>query len=374
MRASDRRGSRSSRVAEASAVRVALLTPPGRGALAVVGIAGPGAAELVDASFRARGGLPVAAGVDAAICFGRWGANGESAGEDVVVVRHSAESVEVHGHGGHAAAEAVITQLEEGGATRQTWPDWLREHGMPTIEVEAREAFCHVAGSRAARILVRQAAGLLGSEIMRLASLPSADRAQGAKRLLAASRVGLRLADPWRVVLVGPVNAGKSSLANALAGHARSIVSPEPGTTRDLVTTRLVLGGFDVELIDSAGLRGIDTVTSATERAGIERAETAAAAADLVLRIVPADEVAQASFPAASNELIVLTKADIARGNCDAPTGSIVTSVVDGRGIAELATAIIEKLIPELRDDPTLLDGPVPFTPRQVAMMRELAR
>lgn len=374
MQVSDTREPRLSRGMEASVVRVALLTPPGRGALAVVGVSGPGAAEMVDVSFRPRGGLPVAARTDAAICVGRWGANSECPGEDVVVVRHTAESIEIHGHGGHAATEAVITRLEEGGATRQTWPDWLREHGMPTIEIEAREALCCVAGSRAARILVRQAAGLLGIELMRLASLSSADRAPGTERLLAASRVGLRLADPWRLILVGPVNAGKSSLANALAGHARSIVSPEPGTTRDLVTTRLVLDGFDVELVDAAGLRGTDAATSATERAGIARTEAAAAVADLVLRIVPADEVGQASLSAAPNELIVLTKADLARESCDTPENGVVTSMVDGRGIAELAAAIIDKLIPELRQNPTLLDGPVPFTERQVATIHNLAR
>jgi tRNA modification GTPase len=374
MQVSDASGTSSVRHAEPLAIRVALLTPPGRGALAVVGIAGQGAASLVDASFYARGGASVAARRDAAVCFGRWGGDGDASGEDVVVVRHSAERVEVHGHGGHAAAEAVITRLEAGGATRQTWPNWLQDNGMPLLDLEAREALCHGAGSRAARILVRQAAGLLDNELVRLASLSLADRTAGVARLLAASRVGLRLADPWSVVLVGAVNAGKSSLANALAGHARSIVSPEPGTTRDLVTTRLVLDGFDVELVDTAGLRESDAETSATERAGIERAETAAAAADLVLRIVPASDALQTSPPTAPNELIVVTKADLATGSWNVVDGRIVTSIVDGRGIAELAAAIMGKLVPELAGDPTLLDGPVPFTERQVMMIRDLAR
>ncbi len=354
------------------AARVALLTPPGRGALAVVGIAGPGACGLVDTFFRPRGDRPVASRTDGAICFGRWQGPMETSGEDVVVVRHAHDHLEVHCHGGHAAAEAVIIRLEKRGAVRQAWPDWLRGSGMPTIEVEAREVICRVSGSRAARILVRQAAGLLEHEMERLASVSSGERAAGIERLLAASRVGIRLVDPWRVVLLGPVNAGKSSLANALAGHARSIVSSEPGTTRDLVTTRLVLEGFDVELVDTAGLRGKDDATTGTERAGIERAEAAALAADLVLRIFPANEGLPESMRAGPTELVVVTKADLVPGSVVVPDGTIVTSIVNGRGVDELAAAIIEKLIPELRDDPALLDGPVPFTERQVMMIREL--
>ena len=79
-----------------------------------------------------------------------------------------------------------------------------------------------------------------------------------------ASRVGLRLVKPWRVVVSGPVNAGKSSLVNALAGFSRSIVSAEPGTTRDVLETRIVLDGWEIDLIYTAGLREPDEVASAT--------------------------------------------------------------------------------------------------------------
>ncbi len=352
-----------------AAVRIALLTPPGRGALAVVGVAGSGACGLMDACFRPRGAQPLSARSDAAICFGQWVSAAGGLGEELVVVRHSADRLEVHCHGGHAASEAVLTSLENAGAVRQAWPEWLEGSGLDPIEVEAREALCHVAGARAARILVRQAAGLLGADITRLASLPPADRAFGVARLLAAARVGVRLVDPWRVVLAGPVNAGKSSLVNALAGHARSIVSPEPGTTRDLVTTRLVLGGWEVELVDTAGLREPHAPTSSTEQAGIARALGAVAAADLVLRVVPADAPVSLPLSAEAGSLTVLSKADRASPSTTIPKGSILTSAIEGQGIAELADAIVARLVPE---DASLLDGPVPFTPRQVALIREL--
>jgi tRNA modification GTPase len=351
---------------------VALLTPPGRGALAVVGVAGPDACRLSDACFRPSGPGSLAGREDGAICFGRWVNDPANAGEDLVVVRHSLERLEVHCHGGHAAAEAVIASLERLGAMRQAWPDWLADTATDPIGIEAFEAMAHVAGSRAARILVRQASGLLHNELTRIASLPPIERGEAVDRLLAASRVGLRLADPWRVVLAGPVNAGKSSLANALAGHARSIVSPEPGTTRDVVTTRLVLGGFDVELFDTAGLRDPEAAASNTERAGIARAEAAAGSADLVLRVVPADvpnPVGLALAPG-PHDLVVVSKADLAMPGFEVPVGSIRTSAVTGLGIAELVDAIVARLVPELTTDPTLLDGPVPFTERQVLLLR----
>lgn len=353
--------------------RVTLLTPPGRGALAVVGVAGPGACRLADAFFQPRGSRSLADREDGAICFGRWVHDPGQPGEDLVAVKHAADRIEIHCHGGHAAPEAIVASLERLGAIRQSWPDWLADTGMDPIALEASEAMAHVAGPRAARILTRQASGILRSEIERLGSLPRGERREAIDQLLAASRVGLRLSDPWRVVLAGAVNAGKSSLANAIAGYARSIVSPEPGTTRDVVATRLVLGGFDVELIDTAGLRAPEEATSNTERAGIARAEGAARGADLVLRVVAADAPSPVELKTGAEELVVVTKADLGMKSCEAPAGSIVTSAITGLGITELADAIVAKLVPELASDPALLDGPVPFTERQVRLIRGAA-
>jgi tRNA modification GTPase len=349
---------------------VTLLTPPGRGALAVVGVAGREACRLAEACFHPRGPRSLTEREDASICFGRWVSDPESPGEDLVVVKHSATRLEVHCHGGYAAAEAVIASLERLGALRQVWPEWLTRSGLDPIEVEAYEAMSRVAGFRAAQILGRQASGLLQAELARLQSLPRSERGQAVDRLLAASRVGLRLTDPWRVVLAGPVNTGKSSLANALAGYSRSIVSPVPGTTRDVVTIRLVLGGFDVDLFDTAGLRASDAVASTTERAGIARAEATARSADLVLRVMPANGAFPTMLEPGPHEIVVVTKADLAPAGFASPPGSILTSTVTGLGITELVDAIVARLVPELISDPTLLDGTVPFTERQVKLIQ----
>ena len=231
----------------------------------------------------------------------------------------------------------------------------------------------------------RQAAGALDLEIGRVAGVMAGGDAdagtRAANRLRAAARVGLRLTCPWRIVLAGEVNAGKSSLMNAMVGHGRSIVSPLEGTTRDIVTARTVLDGWEVEIVDVAGTRGDETAVSTVERAGIERALAERALADLVLRVIPGDAAAGGGGPAAGHELLVLTKADLATEAtlaaatataAGAGAGAIVTSAVTGAGVDTLIAAIVERLVPEERLDPDLLAGAVPFTQRQLDAIETL--
>ena len=361
----------------AAAVRVALLTPPGRGALAVVGVVGPGAAACVDRLFDSRGAAVALRG-DGAVCFGRWRAAAGSAGEELIVVRHAPDLIEVQCHGGEAAAAAVIESLVGAGAERMALEAWLRARGHSEIEVEARTAMAVAGGPKAARILSRQLAGKLAGELARIEQLRTAGDAAAAEelvaRLLRAARVGLRLTRPWRVVVAGGVNAGKSSLVNAIAGHARSIVSAVPGTTRDLVTSRLVLDGWEVDLVDTAGLRDDDAAAGAVERAGIARAVAAQADADLVLRVVAWDDVEGRACRPRPGELLVISKSDLAGGRVEvADQRAVATSAATGEGLESLVARIVERLVPEEQDDPGLLVGAVPFTGRQVGMIRGIA-
>lgn len=103
--------------------------------------------------------------------------------------------------------------------------------------------------------------------------------------LLADARRGQRLRDGLHVVIVGPPNAGKSSLLNALVGSERAIVTELPGTTRDLLREVVRLDGIELTLVDTAGLReGAETV----EREGIRRAMAELARADLALAVLDA--------------------------------------------------------------------------------------
>lgn len=348
-----------------AAACAALLTPPGRGALAVVGVAGADATALLDRLFRPHR-MPPAVGT---AVVGRWvEAMPGTIGEEVVVTtdRQGGMAVhEIHCHGGEAAPGHLLAGLAAAGATVVDWREWLTRLGATAVEIEAREALCRVGGPKAAAILGRQLAGALDralDDLRRCAEADPAEAHRRAERLRAAAAIGLRFERPWRVVFAGPVNAGKSSLANALAGHERSLVSPEAGTTRDLLVARLVLHGWEVELVDTAGLRPAGAPTSATEAAGVAAAHGALSGADLVLRV----HVARAPSPprAGTGEILVLSQADAGVG--EVPPGAVLTSAVTGAGIEELSAMIIDRLLPEERGDPALLAGPVPFTPRQI--------
>ena len=355
-------------------VVVAVLTPQGRGALAVVGVAGQGAAGIADELFASRSGRPVAERPNDTLAFGRWGGD---RGEDVVIVRHAADRLEVHCHGGVAAAAAIVAGLVARGGREIAWQEWLATVAAAggEVAVEAREALAVAGGPRAAQILCRQLAGSLDDERQRITRLVAAGDVAAARaageRLLKAARVGLRLTRPWRVVVAGNVNAGKSSLVNALAGHARAIVSPQPGTTRDVLETRIVLEGWEVDLIDTAGERGPDAPAGPVEAAGIARAAAAAATADLVLRVVPADDGRGATLPG-PRELTVISKCDLVAAEDQAwPAAAVPTSATTGQGIATLASRIVAAVVPEAAD-PLLLTGPVPFTMRQFEAIQTL--
>ena len=109
-------------------------------------------------------------------------------------------------------------------------------------------------------------------------------------------------------------------------------------------------------------------------RAGIARGVAARADADLVLRVVAWDDVAGRTCRPQAGELSVITKSDLARDAAEAANReAIVTSATTGTGLEALIARIVERLVPEERDDPGLLAGAVPFTERQVRVIRGLA-
>lgn len=129
--------------------------------------------------------------------------------------------------------------------------------------------------------------------------------------LLSTAPLGQRLRSGYRLVLLGPPNVGKSSLLNALLGLDRAIVSPVPGTTRDTVEESIVLAGFPVRLVDTAGLR---PSPDPVEQEGIHRTRRAAEQADLILALIDrtqAKDPCESEWPHWNGKLLrVLTKAD----------------------------------------------------------------
>jgi tRNA modification GTPase len=160
---------------------------------------------------------------------------------------------------------------------------------------------------------------------------------------------GERVRDGYRIAIIGAPNAGKSSLLNALAGREAAIVSPIPGTTRDVVEVRLILAGFPVWLADTAGLR---EAADAIEAEGVARALTRAEEADLRLIVVDGADPSPLPQVAQPSDLIVWTKADL-NPPPDASGSSIAVSAKTGQGVQNLVEAMTKRVLQSLGDQET---------------------
>ena len=197
-----------------------------------------------------------------------------------------------------------------------------------------------------------------------VAELDAADRTISS--LLRDGRAGRLLREGAIVAIVGPTNAGKSSLFNALVGSARAIVTAVPGTTRDVLSERIDLDGFALTLVDTAGLR---ETADLIEAEGVRRAEQACGVAALTLLVLDgslpldADAVrliertdAPVTGPQdgrrASPRLIVASKCDLPRAWGPAalerlgvqPENVVPVSSLRGDGLAMLREHIVRAL------------------------------
>ncbi len=169
------------------------------------------------------------------------------------------------------------------------------------------------------------------------------------RSLVATASAGARIRDGLRVVILGEPNAGKSTLFNRLCGSERAIVSPHPGTTRDVIEAELEIGGVRMVLHDTAGLRaGGDEV----EAEGHRRAEAAAAAADLTVFLWAADSDEEPEAPGIAHDLPVIrirSKADLAPEGA-AGDGWLRLSSSTGEGMAAFRAALLRRAEHEIVD------------------------
>jgi tRNA modification GTPase len=142
------------------------------------------------------------------------------------------------------------------------------------------------------------------------------------------------------VVILGEPNAGKSTLLNALSKKDAAIVSPEAGTTRDIIEVNLDIGGYPVTLIDTAGIRNTD---NAIELEGIRRAKDRAQSADLKLLLVDASKNEPSAILSLEdqNSIVVRTKIDLNPNKGEDKSDSrIELTVKDEKTIDKLLDAI----------------------------------
>ena len=325
----------------------AVLTPPGRGAVAVVRLIGP--AGLCDAAFAAADGRAAAAQPLDRVAFGRWG---DDPGEELVLVRTAANETEIHCHGGTAAVARVLADLAAAGAKVVDWTEQeVARNGI--LEAELAAALAAAPTVRTAGVLLDQASGTLARGLADPA-------AHAAMRGLV--EFGRHLTEPWLVVIAGPPNAGKSSLLNAIAGYGRAIVSPVAGTTRDAVGVTVAVDGWPVRLTDTAGLRA---TVDPLEAAGVAKAREVLARADAVIAVADgADPAASPDVPPYPRTLRVWNKVDLP-GAGSVPEGWLGVSAATGGGVPDLLAALAGRLVPGAPP----VGAPVPVTARQVGLI-----
>lgn len=368
------------------------LTPAGRGAVAVLLIDGANSLAAVEQYFVANSNRPLRNTSLQRIVVGRWGS---SAGEELVVARRSERQIEVHCHGGVAAVRKIVADLTAAGCQEILWRDWLKtprsraslDHRLPIDDAITRAAQVALADAitlRTAAVLLDQLNGTLSTAIHTAIDSISRGAWEEAGKLieglLSHRDFGLHLTTPWRVVLAGPPNVGKSSLINALAGFPRAIVSPTPGTTRDVVTLTTAIDGWPVELADTAGLRN---TADEIESAGVRLAQEMLAAADVMLLVHDAsqgalldsnDEYVAMCHSLTEHQRVIdvwnkidLQPASIAQSSLGKESArsikraSVRTCAVTGAGIDDLINAISGALVPNVPPAGT----PIPFTTRQ---------
>jgi len=363
---------------------VALATPPGRSALAVIRLSGSGAFEVAARCLR-----PFHADRPRVALRGRLvhPASGELVDEVLTACFPAPRSytgqdlVEISTHGGLLVPAEAVAAFVAAGA-RLARPGEFTRRAMLTGKLDLLQAEATAdlidAGSPAQRRqalhqLDRGLSGRLESlraEVLELEALiaydidfpeedagpVSPERVQAAWRalrdriagLVATAPEGERLREGALLVIAGPPNAGKSSLFNALLGRERAIVTEVPGTTRDAIEAYAVMEGFPFRLVDTAGLRASE---DRVEKIGIEVSRKYLGAADLVLfcedqgagsgeryRSGRGRFLAQVSAPV----VFVTTKIDLADRPTARPPDRPGVSAATGEGLDALKRRLAE--------------------------------
>jgi len=336
-----------------------LLTNSGRGAVAVVGIAGPidRLTQVVDPLFKpvgSRSFQTLVQQTEQVIFYGQW----KSTAEDLVVVK-TKFGVEIHCHGGDAASAAIVDDLVHSGCESVQQQAWRLLH-CDRWQAETETAICAATTTRTAGLLLK----VLQNQTTALAELSAKIAGQqipaavaDIEHALSWADFGISLTTPRSVVFCGHPNVGKSSLVNAIAGFQRAIVNSQAGTTRDVLSQSTAIDGWPIELKDTAGLRVSE---DRVEALGIEKAKQEIARSQIRCLVFSCEDnaltVHRELLQSLNPQLVVFNKSDLVP-NFQVPTeldfaGPVqVVSATDQAGLKSLVSQIADVLAPKLPAD-----------------------
>lgn len=358
-----------------------LLTPPGRGGIAVIALAGAGHRRILDRLFRPRTGQVHhhAAAAPGTIQLGKL-----LAGPDVIdeaLLTLTPHAAEINIHGSPISVRRTLERLAELGASVSATPDepiLLPTHPRwdnPAIGTELLDTLPRAQTPFVAALLAGQFSDglsrLLSETLAELSASPPppperlAQRAEDLQHAADGWSTVRRLLDPPEIVLAGAPNVGKSTLANALLGRSVSIVHDTPGTTRDWVRSRAVLNGVPVWLTDTAGLW--EDPQAPIDAEAVRRSWQRIASADLVLLAIAGPEPRLPEHPRLRRLLRLATRIDKIPPS---PNTDAAVSALTGEGMDELPAAILHRL----GLDALKPDQPTAFTPRQAELLAKAAK
>jgi tRNA modification GTPase len=362
---------------------VAISTPPGRGGIGIVRLSGPNAQAIATPLLKLRNPLAHAQVRFAEILDPEGGARLDEALVTYFVAPNSytgEDLVEIAAHGSPIILELLVRQSIANGARLATPGEFTQRAFLSgRIDLTQAEAVRDLIDSQTlyqARVAAEQLGGALSRRIqpikqhlVELIALLEAgiDFAEDDVDVIADADILERIAqihEPLKAIaasfahgrivhqgltlaIVGRPNAGKSSLFNRLVERERAIVTAIPGTTRDLVTERISLGGIPVELVDTAGLR---EAKDEAEEIGIRKSWEALSEADLVLVVLDSTEARNAEEEILLAGLdgraavIAINKVDlITQQSMTFPSqvSAVRTSAKTGEGVTELRKEIL---------------------------------
>ena len=360
---------------------VAVATPPGTGAVALLRVSGPAAWELAAGVFTGRGPLRARRAVHGILT--------DEAGkplDDVLVTAFRGPAsytgedvVEIACHGGVLVTRRILERLLRAGARSAEPGEFTRRAFLNgKLDLTQAEAVMDIIGAQtdlALRAAQRQLEGRIGEAVTALREsllgvlahveawidFPEEDidpdtgaalvaRVAAVKRqaeaLAATADRGRLLREGVRTVIVGAPNAGKSSLLNRLLGFERAIVSDTAGTTRDTIEETVNLGGIPVRLVDTAGLRS--GAGDAIEAEGMARTRRQLETADLLVEVVdatrPATERVALGDAGPQRRLLLLNKCDLGVHPDWRGLGGHEVSCLTGKGMDAAVQAIAEAI------------------------------
>ena len=388
----------------------AIATAPGQGGVAIVRLSGPEAERILTEVFHPAKKGPLTSHM---LTYGHVRDGDTTVDEAMAVLMRAPRSytredvAEIQLHGGGYIAQRVLTLCLDHGAALAAPGEFTRRaflNGRIDLsQAEAVMSLIAAQGEQSHRAAMRQLAGGASSFIRKAADAlydiqagvaacidypEEIDESEAAADMLPRTlalaeqldaacneRAARILQSGLRVALCGQPNVGKSSLLNALLGEERAIVTPIPGTTRDMVTGDMVLGGSVIHLTDTAGLH--DTADP-VEQLGVARARRAMEEADLVLAVFdmsrPLDEDDHALLRdlQSRNVLLILNKADLS----PMLTAADLTTLLDAPILT--VSAADESTLTPLKDylaqQAAVADNLALTQPRHVEAARRAAR